>query len=281
MQWQRAKSVMIIVFLMINIFLGSYLFAERYSGGTRNLENLTAILAKNQIHLRIDTLPRFPDTIFVPEFSAPVLKEKVVAALVPSPIAEEDGYVSEDGTCRLELRGTQLSYENTASQDPRFKKVTEKNVISKLEPQLKVLGIETLVYPVDIFELDGEISVKYAYRVEDQKLFDSYLYITVTADGIRRINGFLGIPDTKHGFSYTLSQMETVLISLAQTDFGNMEISDIELGYYFINYSDAFVSQAIPVYQVRTSLGTVLLDARDGVPKEERILSDPVNGGLQ
>ena len=49
--------------------------------------------------------------------------------------------------------------------------------------------------------------------------------------------------------------------------------SDIESGYYFINYTDALISQAIPVYRIATTQGEILLDARDGVAPSERELS--------
>ena len=63
------------------------------------------------------------------------------------------------------------------------------------------------------------------------------------------------------------------MLSLAQNNLKGLEITDIDLGYYLINYQDAMVSQAIPVYRLRTSWGEYILDARDGVEYTQRVLS--------
>lgn len=276
MQWQRAKTIMIVAFLLVNLFLASYLVVDRHTGTQKTVQNLNGVLLQNGIHLQPDALPKEKDSLFVPEFSAPILTEKQVKKLIDDPIATETGYTNEDNTVRLELKDNQITYENQNPDTRSFRKVSEKNIASKLKPYLKALGVEELVYPVDISAIEEEFAVEYAYRVEDRKLFDSRLRFTVSKNGIRGIRGVLVVPDPKNGFSYSLSQLETVLLSLAQTNQGNMQIHQMELGYYFISYTDALVSQAIPVYQLRTSQGDILMDARDGVETAERIL---VKGG--
>lgn len=281
MQWQRAKSIMIVVFLLINLFLASYLILDSRTGNQESLQHLTDVLASNQIHLHPDALPKEENSLFVPEFSVPVLTQKQAEKLMDEPVLTENGYTNQENTARLEFQDNLLIYENQNPRERAFRKVTEKNVVSKLNPCLKALGIADLVYPVDISQIQGEIVVEYAYRVEERKLFDSRLRVTVNTNGIRRIRGVLAVPDPKNGFSYRLSRLETILLSLAQTNPESMEITNIELGYYFITYTDALVSQAIPVYRIRTSYGDILMDARDGVEASERILSQTDKGGLQ
>ncbi len=278
MQWQRAKTIMIVVFLLINIFLASYLVVDRHTGDQKTLQHLTDVLSKNGIQLHPDALPKEEVSLFVPEFSAPQLTKKQVEKLIENPVLSDTGYTSGDNTARLEFKDNVFTYENLNPKERAFRKVTAKNVVSKLNPYLKALGVSNLIYPVDISEIQGEILVEYAYRVEDRKLFDSRLRITVNQNGIRLIRGVLAVPDEKNGFSYNLSQLETILMSLAQTNEESLEITNIELGYYFISYSDALVSQAIPVYQIRTSQGDILMDARDGVETADRILG---KGGIQ
>lgn len=273
MQWQRAKTIMIVVFLLINIFLASYLIVDRHTGDRQTIQHLTDVLSKNGIYLHPDAIPKEEDILFVPEFAAPNLTQKQVEKLIENPVSTETGYANEDNTARLEFKDNVFTYENTNPNERAFRKVTAKNVVSKLNPYLKALGVSDLVYPVDISEIQGEILVEYAYRMEDRKLFDSRLRITVNQNGIRLIRGVLVVPDKKNGFSYQLSQLETILMSLAQTTEESMEITSIELGYHFISYTDALVSQAIPVYQIRTSYGDILMDARDGVETADRILS--------
>lgn len=280
MQWQRAKSIMIVVFLLINILLATYLIIDRHTGSQQTILHLTDVLSKNGIHLQEGALPKEMDSLFVPEFSAPVLTEKQVSKLIDDPVATENGFTNADNTARLECKDNVFTYENTSPKERAFRRVSSKNVVSKLNPYLKALGVSELLYPVDISEIQENILVEYAYRIKDRKLFDARLRITVSKEGIHSIRGILVVPDPKNGFSYQLSHLETILMSLAQTEEEGLRISKIDLGYYFINYTDALVSQAIPVYQIRTSRGDILMDARDGVATEERILSRG-KGGLQ
>ncbi len=279
MQWQKAKTILIVVFLLINLFLLYYLLPNRHTDSRQTLQYLTDALAKNEIHLRMDTLPETKDSIFVPEFSVPSLTEKQIEKLIVSPVKNENGYTNSDNTVKLEFKSNEFSYENSALENKKFRNVTVKNVVSKLEPYVKALGVEEYVYPVDILEIQDEIVVEYAYRIENRKLFDSRLRFTVTKNGIRRIRGHLSVPDSKNGFSYSLSRLETILMSLAQKKEESISITNIELGYYFLSYTDAMVSQAIPVYRITTQSGDILMDARDGVETEERILSRSGAGG--
>ena len=136
-----------------------------------------------------------------------------------------------------------------------------------------------LSYAVSISQIGEDIVAEYAYRSGNSKLFGSRFSVTVTKHGIKQIKGFLGTVDGDNGFSYQLSELRTVLFALAQNNLKDLEITHIELGYHLINYRDALVSQAIPVYRLRTSGGEYILDARDGVEYTERVISGDLKEG--
>ena len=278
MQWQRAKTILILVFFLINVLLISYLVIERTPSDAQRISDLTEVLSRNRIQLEMVAVPRIPDSVFVPEWNRVELELKQVEALMDTPVADEKGYTNPDKTCRLTLKEDQIFYENQAPKGKNFRNVTAKNVHSKLKGVLKTLGVEAWVYPVSITEVGEDFVVTYGYQVEKRKLNGSWLTVTVSQNGIKKMEGFLGIPDRKNGFSYRLSQLETVLMSLVQTEESPLTITDIELGYYLIPYTDALVSQAIPVYEIETSEGILLLDARDGVSYLERKLSSQEKG---
>lgn len=273
MLWNRAKTILIAVFLCINLFLINFMFADRHRDNSQAIQDLTAVLSRNEIHLRVDNLPRAEKELKVPEFAPFSVDEALAKRLIVNPVAKENGYVSEDGSCRLESENGLFMYRNETPKTPSFHDVTLDNAISKIRPHLVDLGVDNYVYAVNIFSIGEDIVVEYAYRFGEYKLFDSRFSVTVNKDGIKQIKGFLGTPNQENGFTYTLSQLETVLLSLAQNELRGIEISNIEIGYYLINYQDALVSQAIPVYRLRTSRGEYLLDARDGVEYTQRVLS--------
>lgn len=281
MEWNRAKTILIVVFLLINIFLGTYLFLERYHSQVQTVTDLTDVLARNGIELQMNTLPYTEQSLFVPGWNTPVLTEKQIEELISSPVETGDGYTNPEKTCRLSLSNNQFYYQNTAPNEKSFHGITEKNAVSKLRKTLKTLGVDKWVYPMDIVSEKDAIKVRYGYQIDQKKLFGSFLTMTVCSDGIVEIEGFLGIPDLKNGFSYRLSNIETILMSLTNLKQEGMVVTDIELGYYLATYKDALVSQAIPVFEIHTSKGSMLLDARDGVQNSERNLSSDEKGAVQ
>ncbi len=279
MLWNRAKSILIVMFFLINLFLLNYLVADDFQDNSRALLDLTAILSAKDIHLRVDKMPATVEELRVPELSSLLTDETVAKKLIPNPVASENGFVSEDKTAHIELRDGMFFYRNESPKDSGFYNVNLDNAVSKIRPYLDKLGVGHLAYAVNIAAIGEDIVVEYAYQVGEYRLFDTHFSVTVTKNGVKQIKGFLGTADSSNGFSYQLSQLETVLLSLAQNQIQGIEITHIELGYYLINYRDALVSQAIPVYRLRTSMGECILDARDGVEYNQRMLSGDLKGG--
>lgn len=279
MLWSRAKTILIAVFLCINLFLLYDLLADNFQDNSRALSDLTAVLSEVGIHLRVDKIPVISDELHVPELSPLVIDEALAKKLIEHPVPMENGFTNEEGTSFLELRDDTFFYRNEAPGEKEFHKVKPNNAVQKIRPYLDKLGVGHLAYAVSVSQIGEDTVVEYAYRIGEYKLFDSHFSVTVTEKGIKQIKGFLGTADANNGFSYQLSGLETVLLSLAQNKLNDIEITHIDLGYHFINYRDAMVSQAIPVYHLRTSRGEYLLDARDGVESAQRVLSGDMKEG--
>ncbi len=273
MLWSRAKTILIVVFLLINILLLSYLFAGNFSDNSRALSDLTAALSQNGINLRVDNMPSNMEKLHVPELSPLMIEETLANKLIQNPVATETGFCNEEKTCVLEQRDGLFFYRNESPTEKGFHNVKQSNADSKIRPYLDKLGVGNLAYAVSVSQIGEDTVVEYAYRIGNYKLFGSRFSVTVTKNGIKQIKGFLGTVDGDNGFSYQLSQLRTVLLSLAQNHLSDVEITHIELGYHLSNYRDALVSQAIPVYRLRTSRGEYILDARDGVQPTQRVIS--------
>ncbi len=273
MLWNRAKTILIAVFFLINLFLINFMFQDRYHDNSQAISDLTAVLSKNEVHLQVNDLPRVDRQLKVPELASVPIDDTLAKKLIATPVATENGYQNSEKTCYLESRNGEFFFRDEAPLQSSFFDVTQDNVVVKLNPYLNLLGVGEYAYAANIIGIGEDIVVEYAYRIGDYKLFDSRFSVTVTKSGIKQIKGFLGVPNQDNGFTYTLSNLETVLLSLAQNNLKGLEITDIDLGYYLINYQDAMVSQAIPVYRLRTSWGEYILDARDGVEYTQRVLS--------
>ncbi len=273
MLWSRAKTILIVVFLLINLFLLNYLFAGNFSDNSRALTDLTATLSQNGINLRAENMPQNMKKLHVPELSPLVIDESLAKKLMEHPVATETGFTNKEETCRLQQRDGLFFYRNDSPSEKGFYNVKQSNADVKIRPYLEKLGVGNLTYAVSVSQIGEDIVVEYAYRIGNYKLFGSHFSVTVTKNGIKQIKGFLGTVDGDNGFSYQLSQLRTVLLSLVQNHLSDVEITHIELGYHLMNYRDVLVSQAIPVYRLRTSRGEYILDARDGVEYTERVIS--------
>lgn len=279
MLWNRAKTILIVVFFFINLFLLNFLLADRHQDNSQVIGDLTAVLSKNEIHLQVDNLPRVEQEMKVPELAPLVIDETLAKKLISKPVFKNDGYTAQDGSSRLESENGIFFFRDASPDLGSFRGIQIENAAAKIQPYLDDLGVGQYVYAIDAFQIEDDVVVEYAYRIGNYKLFDSHFSVTVTKDGVKQIKGFLGTPDQENGFSYQLSQLETVLLSMAQNHLRGIEITNIELGYYLINYQDALVSQAIPAYRLRTSWGEYILDARDGVEYTQRVLSGDLKEG--
>lgn len=279
MLWNRAKTILIVAFFLINLLLLHYLLADRFQDNSKALQDLTAVLADNGVHLRVDKMPAASEKLRVPELSSLTVSESLANQLMKNPVAVENGFENEAHTCKLELRDGMFFYRNDTPGEAGFYNVNTENAVSKIRPYLDELGVGHLAYAVSVSQIGEDTVVEYAYRIGDYKLFASRFSVTVTKNGIKQIKGFLGTENRDNGYDYQLSGLDTVLLSLAQNNLEGVEITHIELGYYLINYRDALISQAIPVYRLRTSRGEYILDARDGVEFTERILSGDMKEG--
>lgn len=275
MQWAKAKTFMIWLFLAVDIILLTVLAVNKLTHNKDSNENLISILKNNNVNIREELLNQDTSSVFAYEFSSLTLNDEIASALIKNPVKKSNTtYESSDKSARMHMDSGYLSYENEKPDLPSFKGVTGKNVHKKLEPYLKLFEIDKYVRPVEISENNGEISVSYSYFFSEKELYSSELAFVVSKDGIKRIHGNINIPSKENGYDFTLSGIETVLINFIQNNTFPKEetIVSINEGFYLINYKNLLIAQAIPVYRIKTTNKTYIYDARDGIDASKRQL---------
>ena len=275
MQWAKAKTAMIWLFLIVDLILLTVLAVNKLSHNKDSNEKLISILKNNNVNIREELLIQDSSSVFAYEFSRLNLNDEIASALIKNPVKKSNNtYESADKTARLKMDSGYLNYENEKPSLSSFKSVTEKNAHKKLESYLKLFEIDKYVRPVEISESNGEISVSYSYFFSDKELYSSELTFVVSKDGIKRIHGNINIPNKENGYDFTLSGIETVLINFIQNNTFPKEetIVSINEGFYLINYKNLLIAQAIPVYRIKTTNKTYIYDARDGIDASKRQL---------
>lgn len=274
MQWAKAKTIMIWLFLIVDIILLSVLTVNKLKNKDSN-EQLIAVLKQNNINIREELLNHDSKKIFAYEFLAPNLTDELAEVFLKNPVKKDNNfYESADKTASLKMDSGYISYENKNPDFSSFGGVNENNVNHKLQPYLKALNINKYVRPVKISAKDGDISVSYSCFFNDMELYSGELNFLVSQKGIKKISGNINIPNKESGYDFTLSGIETVLLNFIQNNsFSDEEtIVSINEGYYLINYQNLLIAQAIPVYRIKTTNKTYIYDARDGIDASKRQL---------
>lgn len=270
MNWYKAKTILIILFICVNIFLGTKIIFERNNKNSELENTLSKILTSNNIELDIAKIPTIKSNISVPEFFN-ISSDKLITSLIPSPIkANENTYTNENGTKKIVISNNTISYTDSAPTEI-LKDINKNNIVSKLTPMLKKLNVAKLVFPTSISESDGNFQVDFGYTINKHTLFNNSLSFSVSKNGVHKIEGSINIPNSENGYSYDLINIETILLNFIKYNKSAtpIKISSIKFGYYFPPYEDAISTQVIPVYQITVTNKTYLYDARMG--------SDPAN----
>lgn len=275
MEWKRAKDILIILFLMIDIFLLG-LNVYKNNGTDTDFSKISTVLSKNNIQVSQNVIPKSKKSGFVYEFYSVSLGEDIKKDLLGE--YEKKGkndFSSKDKNATLSISSNKISYNNKEPNFKNFSDVNEKNVNKKLKTYIKMLGIKKYVKLESVLANDGEYTVNYSFYIDGNSLFSSKLEFVVSKKGIHTINAILNIPDNSKGYKFELSGIETILLNFGQnSDFKKTtEIKNITYGYYISEYENAVAYQALPVYNIETKDNFYIYDARDGVDGSQRCLS--------
>lgn len=275
MQWSKAKTIMIWVFLIVDIILVATFTASRISSRHSDIKLLTKILADNNLNVREEILETKLTDIFACEFTGITLSEELAEIFLDSPVMKDSfTYESKNGKSFLHSESMRIFYENPSPSLKGFSKVTEKNIHAKLSYYLKKLGIYNHVKLTSVYKENEDIYAQYTYFYNDMEIFNSDITFKVNEKGIKKIDGVINIPNKKSGYNFTLSNLDTILLNFVQNNkfVSPVTVVSITPGYYCPGYDNTVLSQAIPVYRIKTTDRIFIYDARDGIDSQKRQL---------
>lgn len=275
MQWEKAKTIMIWAFLVVDIILLIFLNATNFTNSKQENEMLINTLKANNLTVREEHLTSKETSIFAYEFTGLTLNQKLVSEFLKKPVKiDNNTFENEDKKSRISFNSGYLNYENENPDFKGFSGVNEKNINKKLKSYLKKLKINKYVKLTNAFSQNGDIYGEYSYFFGDMELFSSKLTFVVNEKGIKKIYGNINIPNDNQGYNFTLSDKKTILMNFVQNNkFQSPEtVVSITKGYFCINYENTLLSQAIPVYKIKTVNKVYIYDARDGIEAEKRQL---------
>ncbi|MDR2899705.1 MAG: hypothetical protein LBU94_05280, partial [Clostridiales bacterium] len=192
MDWERAKNIVIVFFLMINIML-SYLIYQnnrKYTLDAESESTIVELLANNNISLYTRVLSSYEPMRNFELTYKPMDEDRFKAIFFngQAPVLVD----SQEGLKQFELEGMVLRlYENMAS----FENVAAEEKIELNLDNAKQICDEFITGMGDLgngFELDiapyfrgGEIIVEYRQQIDKIVIYNNYILFAVDRNGLR------------------------------------------------------------------------------------------------
>ena len=283
MNWAKAKTILIIVFLLLNVFLFMIYSSILKSNSETDVRQLTQVLEKNNITLPQNRLKKTPARLRSVELLNLAGDNQNCAKNFL-----KDGYtaVSETeykkGSQTLLINRSTVEFIDSNPQDPSYQGISEEKAEKKISRELNQLGIpeDTLECVRKFRNTSGHLVLMYNLKYGDFSVFNSALQVIVCPSGITNIKGvLLAVNETNPlEMQYDILNAQHILLELLNNpeldDSTPQEILEVNLGYYIPKNDFVMSADAIPAYQIMLANGKIYYyDARTSVPNTVRLLA--------
>ncbi len=282
MDWARAKTILIAVFLIINLFLGYQVFSNRIGNisyvDREKIAEVISYLGTKEVHVEGEIPYRKLDvpalTVQYKQFKTEEAQACLFRPEEKVTAAEGKAFISmiSTDTAASIRNGTELHFERT-SIPPSAGTVDEQQTRRLIDDQLNALGIKHK----EKFERskaieDGFLTLRYEQRYKGLAIYNSRMLFSANEYGIRdaTLVWFNSVEPVKQK-TKIMSPTDALLKAHRFMEANEMlpvKISSIEQGYYFstgenteLDVSKVVVGTAFPVWKVSTDRGILYINA--------------------
>ncbi len=276
MNWGRAKTILIIMFILVDIFLFFVLIQTRKDAVEIPDETLQAtvqILQGKGIDIQKELIPKFrlvnQNIMMRNYFEEPTKTAELILKEFETNLADEQKrhYIFEGEKALLIVKDTHFKYQAKGEAKPYEKDVkpAEKVVFNQLK-KLGFKGNEMVI--VNSKTENGLFTAQVVPVYKDLKIYGISMTVTADREKILQLEGnWFRAQDAESYETETLLDVTAVLAGLTYRQDGwPKQITGIENGFYA---SDAFLNSreiaAVPIYAVMDKNGKIkCFDARIG-----------------
>ena len=261
MNFGRAKTILIFLFLLLNLFLIGYIFATSNDitvPDNKTVSTTTEILKSRNIYLSEKINLKSVEKINYLNLEAITKDEKAFASkLLDSFKAKGNNYTGDDGDVTI----TNGSFIWNVKDNHSFSEFDEKHVKKYAINFLKKHEFDTSVLRVtDVTLVKGSYKVEFSHYFFDKELFDIKTNVYISGGGVYKIEGNVFSLVSLSG-SEQKSNPITVLLNYcaSKKDDKKEEIIKINSGYYSENEPAHYKSlSAQPCFEIVLSDGNKL-----------------------
>lgn len=283
MNWAKAKTILIIVFLLLNVFLFLTYSSILKSKSETDVKQLTQVLEKHNMNLAQNALKKTPVKLHSVELLNLAGDNKSCAENFL-----KDGYTTvnerefKKGSQTLLINRSEVEYIDSDPQDFSYQDISEERAEKKVSKELTRLGIpeDTLQCVRRFRNSSDHLVLVYNLKYGDFSVFNSAVQVIVCQTGITSIKGvLLAVNETNPlDMQYEILNSQNILLELLSNPELNaqtpQEILEVNLGYYIPKNDFVMSADAIPAYQIILGNGKIYYyDARVSVPNTVRLLA--------
>lgn len=257
MNFGRAKTILIIIFIFVNIFLLTVhnLFYQNETAVGK--EKTIEILSNNGIKVKND-IKNFPDKLSGVEIeNSAANEEKLVSLFLGKNYTVKKPHTYESEKESLNISDLSIEYKVSKPEDKGYKDISILNAGNKILKTLNKKGLDkSVMEATNISEASEEsffVTLSYSYK--GVPVFNNNLYATASKEGLKTVKGtvisFKELKNTEYNIlPVTNILLELPLNSDLKSEFKNPEITDIRLGYYLPMGKTEASIYAIPAFEI-------------------------------
>ncbi len=270
MNWSRAKTILIILFLVLDMFLIVTLLQTRAVSmkiSDEMIQKTAQILNEHNILIRPEQIPKERvvnrNVIMNHYFEEPEDKADQMLTSPYETVYADEGeheYQFESNEATLHIKGTSFTY-NTKKVIQNFENNQDridKESSEKLAEMLVKMGFDKKTFMLENITLsDGKYTCEVIPLYKGMKVHGVRMYLTATLDDIISLSGnWFVATGTEEFADEKLLDITTVLLDLMyHPDFSSVQISQIESGYLALEeYLSSREMAVIPVYVIEDNL---------------------------
>ena len=194
MNWAKAKTILIIVFLLLNVFLFLTYSSILKSKSETDVKQLTQVLEKHNMNLAQNALKKTPVKLHSVELLNLAGDNKSCAENFL-----KDGYTTvnerefKKGSQTLLINRSEVEYIDSDPQDFSYQDISEERAEKKVSKELTRLGIpeDTLQCVRRFHNSSDHLVLVYNLKYGDFSVFNSAVQVIVCQTGITSIKGVL------------------------------------------------------------------------------------------
>ncbi|GEM_PF-7086934 len=267
MNWARTKTILIVMFLLVNCFLCYMYFSTLYKNtmiDDKTIDNIISVLNGNKITVDKKIIPKkYKSMSEISGISAVSQNGSILVQIQKSGWSNINGNYMRGNNETFQITGNQFIYLNTVSADGE---TTQKEAEKTARNFLEQNGVWKDISLTSVSQENGIFEFTFYQTFQKYKIFDSKMKVTVRGTTIQKWTGsYFNITQDSRRSKYSIAPSVNALMDFIRDDTAdkttNHTIISIEPGYYFGSNVQNETS-AIPVYGITTNEKEFYYDAR-------------------